>query len=186
MKFLISELNPKEELTKLILDGKADITAAITFGNYLIVGDIMGSIFIYSLKELKLINILTCALEKQINALDIDDDGDYIFAGVSNGKIAVYDLVNNKHKLINIPEYIKSLINMKIVDRIDAKTFRIISSDEEGNVFSIIIKWYNSLFSTTNVETIYKIEKYPTSLIYPFKVKENEIKDNNFIKILNK
>ena len=186
LKFLISELNPKEELTKLILDGKADITAAITFGNYLIVGDIMGSIFIYSLKELKLINILTCALEKQINALDIDDDGDYIFAGFSNGNIAVYDLVNNKRKLINIPEYIKSLINMKIVDRIDAKTFRIISSDEEGNVFSIIIKWYNSLFSTTNVETIYKIEKYPTSLIYPFKVKENEIKDNNFIKNLNK
>ena len=139
MKFLLAELNPKEELSTLILD----ITSAITYGNVLITGDNIGNINIYSLKEQKLINILSCPIKEKINALDIDDDGDYIFAGLSNGNIAIYGLSKDKYKLINISEYTKSLINMKIMDKFDSKTFRIISSDEDGNVFSITIKFQN-------------------------------------------
>jgi len=160
LKFLIAELNPKEELSTLILD----ITSAITYGNYLITGNNIGSINIYSLEEQKLINILTCPIKEQINALDIDDDGEFIFAGLSNGNIVIYDLSTDKYKLINISEYIKSLINMKIVDKIDPKTFRIISSDKEGNVFSITIKLQNFLFSSIKVEKICEKEKCPTLL----------------------
>ena len=178
LKFLISELNSKEELNAMILD----ITAAITYDKYLITGDIIGNINIYSLEEQKLINILTPPIKKQINALDIDDDGVYIFAGLSNGNIVVYDLATDKCKLINLSEYTKSLINMKIVERIDSKTFRIISSDEEGNVLSIII----TLFSSPKVETICEKEKYPIILIYPLKFKEKEIKGKNLMKNMNK
>ena len=170
LKFLVSELNPKEELSSMILD----ITAAITYDKYLITGDIEGSINIYSLEEQKLINILTSPIKKQINALDIDDDGVYIFAGLSNGNIVVFDLTTDKFKLINLSKYTKSLINMKIVDRIDLKTFRIISSDEEGNVLLITIKLHNYLFSSTKIETICEKEKYPTFLIYPLNFKEKE------------
>jgi len=178
LKFLIAELNPKEELSTLLLN----ITSAITYGNYLITGDNIGNINIYSLEGQKLINILACPIKEKINALDIDDDGDYIFAGLSNGNIIIYDLSKDKYKLINISEYTKSLINLKIMDKIDSKTFRIISSDEEGNVFSIIIKLQNFLFSNTKVEIICEKEKYPTLLIYPLKFKEKEIKSKNLNK----
>ena len=91
LKFLIAELNPKEELSTLILN----ITSAITYGNYLITGNNIGSINIYSLEEQKLINILICPIKEQINALDIDDDGEFIFAGLSNDNIVIYDLSIN-------------------------------------------------------------------------------------------
>ena len=186
LKFAISELNPKEELSRIILEGKPDITAAINYDDYLITGDIIGNINIYSLKEQNLIYTFNCPLKMKINALDIDDDADYIFAGYSNGNIGVYNLESNKSKLINISETTKSLINMKIVDRIDNKTFRIFSSDEEGNVFSIIINFHKFALSRTKAETICEKEKYPTFLIYPLKVNEKKIKNKNFIKNLNK
>ena len=63
----------------------------------------MGDIKLYSLEEQKLVDTLPCPpkINKKINALDIDDDGDYIFAGFSNGNIAVFEYASKKCKLIN-------------------------------------------------------------------------------------
>jgi len=77
LKFLISELNSKEELSALILD----TTAAITHDKYLITGDIIGNISIYSLEEQKLISILTSPIKKQIifeNSIKIEENKFFI------------------------------------------------------------------------------------------------------------
>ena len=167
LKFLISKPTPKEELSKSILQGKNKITVAIAHDNYLITGDIMGDIKLYSLQDQKLVDTLPCPpkINTKINALDIDDDGDYIFAGFSNGNIAVFELASKNCKLINNTAHSSPLINMKIVDKIDKKHFRIFSSDEDGNVLSYIIKGGILGFSTGKVEKLCEKEKFPTFLI---------------------
>ena len=184
-KFLISKLNPQEELSKSLLQEKKKITAAIAHDNYLITGDINGNIKRYSLEDQKLVNTFPCPLKinKQINALDIDDD--YIFAGFSNGNIAIIEIETNKCKLIISTVHTTPLINMKIVDKIKKKSFKIFSSDEEGNVLSILINSGIFGLSTGKIEKLCEKEKFPTFLIYPIKFKENEVKYNDFIKNLN-
>ena len=188
LKFLISKPTPKEELSKSILQGKNKITVARAHDNYLITGDIMGDIKLYSLQDQKLVDTLPCPpkINTKINALDIDDDGDYIFAGFSNGNIAVFELASKNCKLINNTAHSSPLINMKIVDKIDKKHFRIFSSDEDGNVLSYIIKGGILGFSTGKVEKLCEKEKFPIFLIHPIKFKKNEIKYNDFIKDLNR
>ena len=188
LKFLISKPTPKEELSKSILQGNNKITVAIAHDNYLITGDIMGEIKLYSLKEQKLVDTLPCPLKinQQINALDIDDDGDYILVGFSNGNFALFELASKKYKLIKNTAHKSPLINMKIVDKIDKKIFRIFSSDEDGNVLSYIIKDGKNFFSNEKVEKLCEKEKFPIFLIHPIKFKENEIKYNESIKNLNR
>ena len=188
LKFLISKPIPMENLSQSILQGKNKITAAIAHDKNLITGDTMGDIKVYSLEDQKLIYTLPCPpkIKKQINALDIDKNGHYIFAGFSNGNIAFFELASQKCKLINNTAHTSPLLNIKIVEEIDKKTFRIFSSDEDGNVLSIIIKEGILHISTGKVETICEKEKFPIFLIHPIKFKENEIKYNNFIKDLNR
>jgi hypothetical protein len=54
IKFIVSELNPQEELSLLMLRGDADITAAIAYEDNIITGDIFGDIKFYSLKDKKI------------------------------------------------------------------------------------------------------------------------------------
>ena len=187
-KLIVSELNPQEDLSILMLRGDIDITAAIAHDDNIITGDIFGDIKFYSLKDKKLARTLPCPIKKktQINAIDLSDDGDYAFAGFANGNIAVYELTTNKCKLVNNSAHKTSVINVKFIERIDKKTFKIFSSDEEGNVLSIIIKSGLFGFSTGKVDTLFEKKKLPTFLVHLLKFKENEIKNNNFLKKINK
>ena len=188
IKFIVSELNPQEELSLLMLRGDADITAAVAYEDNIITGDIFGDIKFYSLKDKKLARTISCPLKKptQINAIDLSDDGDYAFVGFNNGNVALYELTSNKCKLINNKAHTTACINVKFIQRIDKKTFKIFSSDEEGNVLSIIFKSGLFGFSTDKVEKFFEKSKYPTFLIYPLNFKEDEIKNQNFLKKIKK
>ena len=141
-KFCVSELNPQEDLGLLMLRGDVDITTAMAHEDNIITGDILGDIKFYSLKDKKLARTLPCPIKKrsQVNSIDLSDDGDYAFAGFANGNIALYELTTNKCKLINNTAHKTSCINVKFIERIEKKTFRIFSSDIEGNVLDIVIK----------------------------------------------
>ena len=187
-KFLVSELNPQEDLSLLIMRGDADITAMMAQEDNIITGDIYGDIKFYSLKDKKLIRTLPCPLKKrsQVNAIDLCDDGEYCFAGFDNGNVCLYELITNKCKLINTTLHKTACINLKCIERLEKNIFRIISSDAEGNVFDVIIKNGIFGFSTSKVETFLENKQYPTFLIHLLKFKENEIKNKSYLKRIGK
>ena len=187
-KFSVSELNPQEDLSLLMMRGDVDITSLMAQEDNIITGDIYGEIKFYSLKDKKLIRTLPCPLKKrsQLNAIDLCDDGEYCFAGFDNGNICVYELITNKCKLINTTLHKKACINLKFIERIDKNIFRIFSSDSEGNVFDITIKNGIFGFSISKVETFFENKQYPTFLIHFLKFKENEIKNKSYLKKIRK
>ena len=187
-KFSISELNPQEELSLLIMRGDADITSSMAQEDNFITGDIYGEIKFYSLKDKKLTRTLPCPLKKrsQVNAIDLSDDGDYCFAGFDNGNIVVYELLTNKCKLINNSLHKTACINLKFIERIDKNNFRLFSSDSEGNVYNVIIKNGIFGFSTSKTEIFFQNKNYPTFLIHLLRFKENEIKNRNYLKKIGK
>ena len=187
-KFSVCELNPQEDLSLLMTRGEADITAAIAYEDNIITGDILGDIKFYSVKDKKLTRTLPCPLKKrmQINAIDISDDGDYIFAGFGNGNITLYELLTNKCKLINNSIHKTACINLRFIERYNKNYFKIFSSDEEGNVYEIILKDGIFGFSVSSTKLFCGNKKYPTFLIHILKFKENEIKNKNYLKKLNK
>lgn len=157
IKFIVSELNPQEELSLLMLRGDADITAAVAYEDNIITGDIFGDIKFYSLKDKKLARTISCPIKKptQINAIDLSDDGDYAFVGFNNGNVALYELTSNKCKLINNKAHTTACINVKFIQRIDKKTFKIFLVMKREMSFllflkvdyldSQLIKWRNFL-----------------------------------------
>ena len=186
-KFSVCELNPQDDLSILMLRGEADITTAMAYEDNIITGDILGDIKFYSIKDKKLTRTLPCPLKKnvQINALDLCDEGDFIFAGFSNGNIAVFEIVTNKCKLIINNLHKTAIINLKFIEKYE-KNFKIFSSDEGGNVFEIIIKNGIFGFSISNSKLFYENVKYPTFLINLIRFRENEIKSKNYLKRINK
>ena len=188
IKFSVCELNPQEDLSLLMMRGDADITAAMAHEENIITGDILGDIKFYSLKDKKLTRTLPCPLKKrvQVNAIDLCDDGDYIFAGFANGNIVVFELVTNKCKLTCNTIHKTACINLRFIERYDKNYFRIFTSDVEGNVFEVVIKDGLFGFSASNVKLFSSNPKYPTFLIHLLKFKENEIKNKSFLKKINK
>ena len=187
-KFFVSELNPLEELSLLLLKGYADITATMAFEDNFITGDILGDIKFYSLKDLKLTKKLPCPLKQkvQINTIDLSDDGDYVFAGYANGNIVVYELTTNKCKLINNTAHKTGIINIKFIEKNDKKVFRIFTCDEEGNILDIVIKAGIFGFSTSKVEAFGVNKNNPPFIMHLLKFKENELKNRSFLQKINK
>ena len=122
----------------------------------------------------------------RVNAIDLSDDGDYLFAGFSNGNIAVYELISNKCKLINDSVHKTSVINVKFIKKLDKKVFRIFTSDEEGNVLDIVIKSGVFGFSTSKTEKFGMNSNFPPFLIHYMKFKENEVKTKTYLQKINK
>ena len=187
-KFSVSELNPQEDLSLLMMRGDADITTAMAHDDNIITGDILGDIKFYSLKDKKLTRTLACPLKKraQVNAIDLSDDGDFCFAGFTNGNIAVYELTTNKCKLVNTTAHKVACINVKFLERIEKTIFKIFSSDQEGNVYRITIKNGIFGFSTAKIEPFYVKKEYPTFILNLLKFKDNEIKYKNILKKIHK
>ena len=168
--------------------GNENITVAMAYEDNIITGDILGDIKFYSLKDKKLTRSMPCPLKKRVrvNAIDISDHGDYLFVGYLNGNFVVFELVTNKCKLINATTLKTACINIKFVERVDKNIFKLLASDEEGNIFNITIKNGIFGFSTSNVEIFFQKQNYPTFLIHLLKFKENEIKNRSFLKKLSK
>ena len=184
----VSELNPQEELSLLMLRGDSDITAAMAHEDSIITGDILGDIKFYSLKDQKLTRTLPCPLKNraQVNSIDLSDDGDYAFAGFANGNIAIYELITNKCKYINTTVHKTACTNVKLIERIDKKTFRLFTSDQEGNIIDMTIAGGLFGFSISK-SVIFGVNKiHPPFIVHFLKFKENEIKKKNFLKKKNK
>ena len=188
INFSVSELNPEEDLSILMMRGDTDITAAFSQEDNIITGDILGDIKFYSLRDKKVTRNLACPLKKrvQVNAIDLCDDGDFCLVGYGNGNIVLYELITNKCKLIDTNILKCSCINIKFIEKIEKKHFRIFISDEEGNVLDVLIK--NGIFgySVSKVNKFFEKKNYPTFLIHLLKFKENEIKNKNFLTKINK
>ena len=188
IKHPVCELNPQEDLSSLMMTGEADITSAIVHEDNIITGDILGDIKFYSLKDKKCTRTLSCPIKKrvQINAIDLSDEGDYLFAGFGNGNITLYELAHNKCKLKNDNIHKTACINLKYMERLEKKSFKLFTSDEEGNVFEIIIKDNLFGFYIPSIRLCYKNKELPTFLMEILKFKENEINYKNYLKNINK
>ena len=188
IKFNVSDLNPQEELSLLMLRGDSDITTIMAYEDSIITGDILGDIKFYSLKDKKLTRTLPCPLKQkiQVNAIDISDDGDYAFAGFANGNIVVYDLTTNKCKFINNTAHKTPCTNVTFIERIDKKNFRIFTSDEEGNVLDIFLQNGIFGFSISKLEAFGVNKICPPFIVHFLKFKENEYKYKSFLKKINK
>ena len=187
LKYDILDIKSDKELNKLIFENEIEEKTVIFFyEDYLITGDILGILKVFSLCDKKLIKKFNCPLKNeksiQITCIDIADDGRTIFAGFTNGDIAMYDLKGkyDYEKLLLKDVHSSECLNIKFLSK-EYKYFKIITSEQNGNVLLTTIKDGMTHCRKTSLSTIYTNKEYPTFLIKKIIFNEKQIKLHPFI-----
>ena len=189
-KFEILNINVDEELNKAIFQENEFLTTIYFYEDFLITGNILGETKIFSLSDKKLLKKFICPIKSEINyktnAMDITNDGRHIFIGYSNGNISMFDIKNQKLKLL-----INDIINnceclcIKFIQK-EGKSYRIITSDQKGNVFLITIKDGITKFKVVEKDLIYQNKIYPVYLIRLIEFNDKFLKRYTFLQNLKK
>ena len=146
IKFNIMNINIDKELNKVIFPKDEIITSIYYYEqDFLIVGNILGQVKIYSLNDKKLLKTLENPPQNKnknnkVTTMDLSNDNKNIFIGYSNGNISIADMKTQKIKLV-----ISDIINnseclcIKFIYN-EKKFYKIIASDQIGNIYLIKIK----------------------------------------------
>ena len=139
-------INIDKELNKVIFPIDEIITSIYYYEqDFLIIGNILGQVKIYSLNDKKLLKTLENPPQNKnknnkVTTMDLSNDNKNIFIGYSNGNISIADMKTQKIKLV-----ISDIINnseclcIKFIYN-EKKFYKIIASDQIGNIYLIKIK----------------------------------------------
>ena len=189
-KFEILNINVDEKLNKAIFQENEFLTCIYFYEDLFITGNILGETKIFSLSDKKLLKKFICPIKSEINykinAIDITNDGRHIFIGYSNGNISMFDIKNQKLKLLinDIIDNCECLF-IKFLQK-EGKSYRIIISDQKGNVFLITIKEGITRFKVVEKDLIYKNKIYPIYLIKLIEFNDKFLKRYTFLKNMKK
>ena len=146
IKYEIMNINTDKEINTEIFKENLLITSISFFGqDSIIIGNIFGQIKLYSLYDKKKIKFIESPFlneEKkvQITTMDLTKENKFIFIGYSNGSIAFAEIMAQKIKLV-INDVIKNneCLCVKFINQ-EGRFFKILASDQQGNIFLIKIK----------------------------------------------
>ena len=147
IKFEIMNINTDKEINRIIFEEENKlITSIYYFGQDLIItGNILGQINLYSLNDQKKIKSIESPFingEKntQVTTMDLSKDNKILFIGYSNGNISFVEIKAQKIKLV-INDIIKNseCLCIKFINQ-EGRFYKIITSDQQGNLFLIKIK----------------------------------------------
>ena len=189
-KFEILNINKDEKLNKVIFPENELLTTIYYYEERIVTGNIFGQVKIFSLLDKKQLKFFPCPIELEnylnVTSVDISNDYKHIFIGYSNGNIAIYEINSQKIRLL-----INDIINnceclcIKFISK-QGKIFKIISSDQAGNVFLINLKDGMTGFKVVEKQTIYNNKNYPVYLLRPIEFDEKFLKRFSFLKNLKK
>ena len=146
IKFEIMNINTEKEINRIIFSDNKLITSIYYFGQeFLITGNILGEIKIFSLIDKKQIKYIESPFSNeerniQITTMDLSKDNKILFIGYSNGNISFAEIKTQKIKLV-INDIIKNseCLCVKFINQ-EGRFYKIIASDQQGNIFLIKIK----------------------------------------------
>ena len=188
-KFQILNIKVDDELNKVIFQPNELLTCIKYSENNLIAGDVLGEVKIFSLSDKKLLKILPCPIKSdtiiKVNAMDLTNDGKYIFIGYSNGNIAFFDLKTQKSKLLITDIVNCECLYIKFIDK-EGKFFKIMVSSENGNVFLITFKDGVTGCRVVEKGIIYEEAMYPIYYIRAIEFNEKYLKRYSFLSNLEK
>ena len=174
-------------LNKLLFSENEEnpITCTLMFLNYLITGNAIGIVRVYSCKNEKLIKTfnlpdneqtyLTQQISREISAIDISSDGSYLVSGYSNGCVALWfvDACTLVHFIKDVHAF--GVVAIKILSAFPKKKWTVLSSDKDGNVVKITIEKKLFGIKVDHVSVYHKPQiTYIIEILKPFK-------DENFV-----
>ena len=181
--FTLSELNLKDDLASKIYTEEKGFIFFTAFENKIVFSDDSGNIKFYSLKDKKVVLLLTNPTNWKSYAMDIITEKSLSLVGYENGQIAIFD--KTKGKLLN-KENNQNIINIKVIDHKDQ--IQALFSDIKGNVMLINIKKGN-IFTGFNAQ-IEKIcqsnENAPFYIINPLNLKAKELATKKYLNDIDK
>lgn len=184
MNYEIFEFYKKEQLTKEF--SKIKITCIFIDDSFIYIGDGVGNLLIYNIKQEKLLKTLPNPFNiennKKLNILSIDSDESYIIAGYERGKLVLYAKNDKNVQKIKIFEIFyditkEDIIEVKIYSKLNNEII-VYFADNKENVHKIeIIK--NKIFKNkilekkiiTDLKNSKKLEPYYHIEINPFEYK---------------
>ena len=189
-KFEIANISIDKNLNKVIFPDNELLTCIYYYEDFIITGNIIGQTKIFSLSDKKLVKQFLCPIKSEGNfpatTIDITNDYKHIFIGYTNGNIAFFELKSAKLKLL-----INDIINncecicIKFIYK-NGNFYKIMTSDQKGNVFLITIKDGMTRCRVVEKETIYRVKNYPVYLIKLIEFNEKFLKRYTFLKNLKK
>ena len=199
LNYNVIEINTENDLGNLIYSNKDGITAALSIGSVLIIGDKAGNVSFYSLKTKKLEKTFIYPLKKinsnhDVYCLDVTDEKDYLIVGYKNGGIALFDIEKTKNKFADETIHFKSnsnkpnsILDIKIYKRENNNSLYFYSSDSEGNVFDtkITVNFFGN-FRISKTEIFFTNPQIPTFLIKNIKFTEKVYKSIPNLKRIGK
>lgn len=140
-KYDVLTFQKKETLNKQFFCEINDTITAITGqGEYLYVGMAQGIVKKYSCKEEKELYSFDSAITnhqicKVIMCIDVSNDSNFLVVGYANGYVSLWDMRNNKNKLLKLVDKVQTttILSIKFLSTNVYKQ-EIISADKEGNV----------------------------------------------------
>ncbi len=183
-----------EQISQLIFSKTKnhEITVFSIKDDYIILGNIFGEVKYYSISDNKEIRTLPCPfvskIRKEVRCFDFSNDGDFIFVGYKNSNIAMFEVLQNKCKLLNESIHKKKntekenpLINIKCYKNIKKNSFYIFSSDTSGNLCDSIIKDRMLLYTVKETRKLLYQENKPVFLIKLIDFNDNTRKSLPFL-----
>ena len=193
IKFEIMNIYTDKEINRIIFSPNELITSIFYFGqDFLITGNFLGQIKIFSLFDKKQIKFIESPFLKennniQITAIDLTKDNKNIFIGYSNGNISFAEIKSQRIKLV-INDIIKNneCLCVKFINQ-EGKFYRIIASDQLGNGFLIRIKDGFTGCRVVESRIIYESnDKYnPIYFIKILEFNKEMTEKNSFLKNIN-
>ena len=194
LKIGLIQSEKKEQISQLIFSKTKnhEITVFTIKDDYIILGDIFGEVKYYSISDKKEIRTLPCPfvskIRKEVRCFDFSNDGDFIFVGYKNSNIAMFEVLQNKCKLLNETIHKKKntekenpLINIKCYKNIKKNTFYLFSSDTSGNLCDTIIKDRMFLYTVKETRKLLYQENKPVFLIKLIDFNDNTRKNLPFL-----
>ena len=140
LKFQLIDFSLKNRLTNILQPKISTIQTLKIYGDYLVLADQSGSVYIYSISKEAELKIITPPgnLNYYATSIDISPTSEFVVIGYSNGNIILWDTIN-----LSIIYTIKDLHSSKIIfiqfTKVEKNSFEIISSDMNGKVLKILI-----------------------------------------------
>ena len=194
IKYKVMNIETNREINRIIYTRNEIITSIYYYGqDFLITGNILGKVKIYSLSDKKMIKQIECPIIKENNnikvtTMDLSKDNKILFIGYSSGHISLADMKSKKIKLL-INDVIKNseCLCIKYIEK-EGKYYIIIASDQIGNIFLIKIKDGLTGCKVTESKVLLenKEKMNPIYFIKLLEFNEEISKKNSFLKNINK
>ena len=173
IKFDLLDFELKKNISEILKPKMKEITCIIVSEENLFIGYNNGQVNMYDMEsgdEIK--NFFTNQNESSVTVLE-NKGNEYLFVGYSDGTINLFDIKKGYLLLSSKDAHSSKIFSIKLIN-IDKNFFKIISSDEEGQV--IVSQFSLSMLKKKSQSSLLFKNEFPIYTIIKFNPIENDSK----------